>query len=93
MGAGWTASTKSRRRCAEEYVGPDGRNPVIKHIIASTGSDAADHQRNLRRPRRHIGEVDDGDAMARKERSMKVNTVDMANEWRKRIGQIVGARN
>lgn len=72
----------------KEYVGPDG-NPVIKHIIASTGSTRLTTS-EISGGQAHIGEVT-METYGPEERSMKVNTVDMANEWRKRIGQIVGA--
>ncbi|MEZ0277032.1 MAG: efflux RND transporter permease subunit, partial [Roseimicrobium sp.] len=72
----------------KEYVGPDG-TPVIRHIIATTGTTRLTSGSGSG-GQAHIGEVNI-ETYGPEERTMKVNTVDMANEWRKRIGQIVGA--
>ncbi|RBP37724.1 multidrug efflux pump subunit AcrB [Roseimicrobium gellanilyticum] len=72
----------------KEYVGPDG-TPVIRHIIATTGTTRLTSSSGSG-GQAHIGEVNI-ETYGPEERTMKVNTVDMANEWRKRIGTIVGA--
>lgn len=73
----------------KEYVGPDGM-PVIRHIIATTGTTRLTSS-STSGGQAHIGEVT-METYGPEERSLKnVNTVDMANAWRKRIGQIVGA--
>lgn len=72
----------------KEYVGPDGQS-VIKHIIATTGTTRLTTTESSS-GQAHIAEVT-METYGPEERSLKVNTVDMANEWRKRIGQIVGA--
>lgn len=74
----------------KEYVGPDGR-PVIRSIISTTGaSRVAYGYSGGGGGASHIGEVTI-ETYGPEERSLKVNTVDMANDWRKRIGSIVGA--
>jgi multidrug efflux pump subunit AcrB len=72
----------------KEYVGPDGR-PVIRNIIATTGTTRLTFS-SSGNGQAHIGEVNI-ETYGPEERSLNVNTVEMANEWRKRIGQIVGA--
>jgi multidrug efflux pump subunit AcrB len=72
----------------KEYVGPDGK-PVIRHIIATTGTTRLTSGSGSG-GQAHIGEVNI-ETYGPEERSMKVNTVDMASEWRKRIGPIVGS--
>jgi multidrug efflux pump subunit AcrB len=72
-----------------EYVGPDGRS-VIKHIVASTGTTVSSGRRMSNNPGSHIGGVV-METYGPEERSLEVNTVDMAADWRKRIGTIVGA--
>ena len=71
-----------------EYVGPDGQH-VIKNIIATTGTTRLTTSETSG-GQAHIAEVS-METYGPEERSLKVNTVDMANEWRTRIGQIVGA--
>lgn len=71
-----------------EYVGPDGQH-VIKNIIATTGTTRLTTSETSG-GQAHIAEVT-METYGPEERTLKVNTVDMANEWRKRIGQIVGA--
>lgn len=73
----------------KEYVGPDGRS-VIKHIVASTGTTMSSGRGVSNNPGTHIGGVV-METYGPEERSLDVNTVDMAAEWRKRIGPIVGA--
>jgi multidrug efflux pump subunit AcrB len=72
-----------------DYVGPDGRS-VIKHIVASTGTTMSSGRRISNNPGSHIGGVVI-ETYGPEERSLEVNTVDMAADWRKRIGTIVGA--
>ncbi len=72
----------------KEYVGPDG-TPVIRHIIATTGTTRLTSGSSSG-GQAHIGEVNI-ETYGPEERTMKVNTVDMANEWRRRIGAVVGA--
>lgn len=75
----------------KEYVGPDGRS-VIRNIIATTGASrvAYSYSGGSGGGSSHIGEVTI-ETYGPEERSLKVNTVDMASDWRKRIGPIVGA--
>ncbi|MCB1202778.1 MAG: efflux RND transporter permease subunit [Verrucomicrobiae bacterium] len=73
----------------KDYVGPDGRS-VIKHIIASTGTTVSTGRRVSNNPGTHVGGVVI-ETFGPEERSMNVNTVDMANDWRQRIGPIIGA--
>ncbi|NLT69694.1 MAG: efflux RND transporter permease subunit [Verrucomicrobiaceae bacterium] len=73
----------------DEYVGPDGRS-VIKNIVASTGTTVSRGRRMTNSPGSHIGGVVI-ETYGPEERSLEANTVEMAAEWRKRIGTIVGA--
>ncbi|MES2595710.1 MAG: efflux RND transporter permease subunit [Verrucomicrobiota bacterium] len=73
----------------KEYVGPDGR-PVIRHIIATTGTTRMTSSGSSSSASSHIGEVT-LETYGPEERSLQVNTLDMANDLRKRIGPIVGA--
>lgn len=73
----------------KEYVGPDGQS-VIKHIVASTGTTMSSGRGVSNNPGSHIGGVV-METYGPEERSLDVNTVAMAAEWRKRIGTIVGA--
>ncbi|MBP9222962.1 MAG: efflux RND transporter permease subunit [Verrucomicrobiales bacterium] len=72
-----------------EYSGPDGKS-VIKHIVSSTGTTIASGRGCSSNPGSHIGGVT-METFGPEERSIDVNTVDLAAEWRKRIGPIVGA--
>lgn len=72
----------------KDYVGPDGKS-VIRHIIATTGTTRLTSSSSSG-GQAHIGEVNI-ETYGPEERSIAVNTVDMANDWRKRIGTIVGA--
>lgn len=72
----------------KEYVGPDGKS-VIRHIIATTGTTRLTSGSSSG-GQAHIGEVNI-ETYGPEERSIAVNTVDMANEWRKRIGTVMGA--
>jgi multidrug efflux pump subunit AcrB len=73
----------------KDYVGPDGRS-VIKHIIASSGTTMSSGRGMSNNPGSHIGGVVI-ETYGPEERSMDVNTVDMAADWRQRIGPILGA--
>jgi len=73
----------------KDYVGPDGRS-VIKHIIASSGTTMSSGRGISNSPGSHIGGVVI-ETFGPEERSMDVNTVDMAADWRQRIGPILGA--
>ncbi len=72
-----------------EYVGPDGRS-VIKHIVASTGTTMSTGRGISNSAGSHIGGVVI-ETYGPEERSLDVNTVDMAAVWRQRIGPIIGA--
>jgi multidrug efflux pump subunit AcrB len=73
-----------------DYTGPDGR-PVIRNILAAVGSTRVTYgSYGGSVGSSHIGEVTI-ETYGPEERSMKVNTVDMADDWRRRIGSIVGA--
>jgi multidrug efflux pump subunit AcrB len=76
-------------RMRGEYVGPDGRS-VIKHIVASTGTTMSTGRGVSNSAGSHIGGVVI-ETYGPEERSMDVNTVDMAAVWRQRIGPIIGA--
>jgi multidrug efflux pump subunit AcrB len=74
----------------KEYVGPDGKS-VIRHIISTIGTQLSFSRGS---PRGGSGGHTGGVTMETygpEERSLNVNTVEMSNEWRKRIGDIVGA--
>ena len=74
----------------KEYVGPDGRS-VIRHIVATVGTTMSFGRSSGKSAGGgHIGGVI-METYGPEERSMDANTVDMSNEWRKRIGEIVGA--
>lgn len=74
----------------KEYVGPDG-TPVIRNIIATTGTTRLTSTTSrVSSGSSHIGEVNI-ETYGPEERTMKVNTVEMGNEWRKRVGEIIGA--
>jgi len=72
----------------KEYVGPDGRS-VIKHIVASSGTTMSSRGMS-NTSGSHIGGVVI-ETYGPEERSLDVNTVDMAAVWRQRIGPILGA--
>ncbi len=73
----------------KDYTGPDGRS-VIKHIVASTGTTMSSGRGISNSNGTHIGGVV-METYGPEERSLPVNTVDMAADWRQRIGPIVGA--
>ncbi len=73
----------------KEYVGPDGK-PVIRAILATTGTTRLTWGSGGSTGSSHVGEINI-ETYGPEERSLKVNTVDMAADWRKRIGNIVGA--
>lgn len=74
----------------KEYVGPDGK-PVIRNIIATTGTTRlTSNTSRVSSGSSHIGEVNI-ETYGPEERSLKVNTVEMGEEWRRRVGPIVGA--
>jgi multidrug efflux pump subunit AcrB len=74
----------------KEYTGPDGQS-VIKHIVATTGTYLS-YGRGSSQPSggSHLGGVI-METYGPEERTRDANTVQMSNEWRKRIGSIVGA--
>ena len=76
----------------KDYVGADGR-PVVRAIISSTGATMS--SRGSGSSGSHFGEVTI-ETFGPEERSMQVNTIEMSDDWRKRIldaygGPIVGA--
>ncbi len=73
----------------KDYTGPDGR-PVIRNILAAVGSTRVTYGSSSGGGSSHLGEVTI-ETHGPEERSMKVNTVEMADDWRRRIGSIVGA--
>jgi multidrug efflux pump subunit AcrB len=73
----------------KEYVGPDGVS-VVKQILASTGTQRLTSGGGAGGGESHVGEVTML-TYGPEERSLRVDTVEMANEWRRRIGEIVGA--
>ena len=72
-----------------KYVGPDGVS-VVKQIMASTGTQRLTSGSGSGAGQSHIGEVTIL-TYGPEERSLRVDTVEMANEWRQKIGDIVGA--
>lgn len=74
----------------KQYVGPDGR-PVFKHVLSVVGGTGftSSHRRGAS-GQAHEGEVNI-ETFGPEERSLDVSTVEIANEWRRRIGSIVGA--
>ncbi len=72
----------------KEYVGPDGQS-VIKHIISTVGTTISSRGAPSASGS-HIGGVT-METFGPEERTRDANTVEMSNDWRKRIGSIVGA--
>lgn len=72
-----------------EYVGPDGKS-VIRHIVAMTGGTMSYGGSSTRSSGSHVGTVI-METYGPEERSLDANTVEMSQEWRKRIGSVVGA--
>lgn len=72
----------------KDYVGPDGR-PVVRSIISNSGMTGSSRG-SSGGSGSHKGEVI-METYGPEERSLQVSTVDMAADWRKRIGTIVGA--
>lgn len=74
----------------KEYVGPDGRS-VVKHIVSTIGTTLS-YGRGAPSSSSgsHVGGVI-METYGPEERTRDANTVEMSNEWRKRIGNIVGA--
>lgn len=74
----------------KKYVGPDGR-PVIRSIISSSGM-IGSSRGSFGGTGSHRGEVTI-ETYGPEERSLQVNTVDMAAEWRKMIEDAYGSKN
>jgi multidrug efflux pump subunit AcrB len=72
----------------KEYVGPDGRS-VVKHVVSTIGTTLSSRG-SPSGSGSHVGGVTI-ETFGPEERSRDANTVEMAGEWRKRIGNIVGA--
>jgi multidrug efflux pump subunit AcrB len=72
----------------KEYVGPDGRS-VVKHVVSTIGTTLSSRG-SPSGTGSHVGGVT-METFGPEERSRDANTVEMANEWRQRIGNIVGA--
>ncbi|GEP42724.1 efflux RND transporter permease subunit [Brevifollis gellanilyticus] len=72
----------------KEYVGPDGRS-VVKHVVSTIGTTLSGRG-SPSGTGSHVGGVT-METFGPEERSRDANTVEMANEWRQRIGNIVGA--
>ena len=73
-----------------EYVGPDGQS-VVRHIVATLGTHLSYGRGSPKSGGgSHLGGVI-METFGPEERSRDVNTVEMAAEWRRRIGPIVGA--
>jgi multidrug efflux pump subunit AcrB len=72
----------------KEYVGPDGRS-VVKHVVSTIGTTLSSRG-SPSGTGSHVGGVT-METFGPEERSRDANTVEMSNEWRKRIGSIVGA--
>ncbi len=74
----------------KEYVGEDG-HPVFKHVLSVVGgSGFTSSRRRGASGQPHEGEVNI-ETYGPEERSLNVSTVEISNEWRRRIGSIVGA--
>jgi multidrug efflux pump subunit AcrB len=73
----------------KEYSTPDGRS-VVNQIVAMTGGTFSYRGSGSKSGQSHVGTVII-ETFGPEERPMAADTVEMANEWRKRIGQIVGA--
>lgn len=80
---------KIAEQMKKDYVGPDGK-PVIRAILATTGTTRLTSSSSGGNGTSHLGEVN-LETYGPEERSLKVNTVEMAKDWRERIGEIVGA--
>ena len=63
---------------------------VVRHIVSMTGGTLSFGSSSTKSSGSHVGSVV-METFGPEERTMDVNTVDMSNEWRKRIGTIVGA--
>ncbi len=74
----------------KEYVDADGRS-VFKHILSVVGgSGFTSSSRRGASGQAHQGEVNI-ETFGPEERGIDVSTVEISNEWRRRIGSIVGA--
>lgn len=73
----------------KKYSTPDGRS-VVNQIVAMTGGTFSYRGSGSKSGQSHVGTVII-ETFGPEERPMAADTVEMANEWRKRIGQIVGA--
>jgi multidrug efflux pump subunit AcrB len=73
----------------KEYVGPDGQS-VIRHIMSTSGASMSFSRGTPRGTGSHYGSVI-METYGPEERSMDANTVEMSQEWRRRIGDVVGA--
>jgi multidrug efflux pump subunit AcrB len=74
----------------QDYMDPEGRS-VFKHmltVVGGTGFTSTYKRGATGRP--NEGEVSI-ETYGPEERSMDISTVEIANEWRKRIGSIIGA--
>jgi multidrug efflux pump subunit AcrB len=74
----------------KDYTGPDGRS-VFKDIMYAVGGQriTTSYSHGVS-GQSHLGEVTI-ECVGPEERSINVSTLDIANDWRKRIGDIVGA--
>lgn len=74
-----------------EYLDADG-SPIIQDILSAVGGQGvSSSRRRLSAGQDHLGEVT-FHVMAPENRASTVSTRDLANEWRKRIGPILGAK-
>lgn len=78
------------KQMEKEYVGEDGQS-MFKHVLSVVGGTGftSTHRRGAM-GQAHEGEVTI-ETFGPEERSVSVSTVEVSNEWRKRIGTIVGA--
>ncbi|MBL9114302.1 MAG: efflux RND transporter permease subunit [Verrucomicrobiaceae bacterium] len=63
---------------------------VVRHIVSMSGGTLSFGSSSTKSSGSHVGSVV-METFGPEERTMEVNTVEMSNEWRKRIGTIVGA--
>ncbi|MCH2176536.1 MAG: efflux RND transporter permease subunit [Lentisphaeria bacterium] len=75
--------TKEAFKLKEKYRDPDTGESVIRHILSTSGSQGSTSgQSNLGRVRFEITSPED--------RSLKVTSIELVNEWRKNIGELAG---
>ena len=68
-----------------KYTDPDSSQSMIKHVLATTGSQFSDRGAHLGRVRFEL--------IAPEERTIDVDVNELINEWRREIGEVTGAES